>query len=99
MQITVDDIAKLPKRQRDVLAQVCVNNDAGHHPATLEALERKGFLRSYGETLGGRFPVRIKRYAVASIAVHMAWCQWCSRSEKRPERPRRKPADKGPTLF
>jgi hypothetical protein len=78
MEVSPQDIAKLPERQRDVLGQICLNNDSGHHKKTLEALERKGFIKSYEQVLGGHFPVRIKRYTYSSIAVHMAWCMWAS---------------------
>ena len=35
---TADDFGKLPKAQREVLAQICMNNDLGHHPKTIKAL-------------------------------------------------------------
>ena len=73
-------IAKLPRRQRDVLLQVAFNNDAGHHQRTLQALAVRGLILSEMETLGGRFPVQIRRY-YTPIQVHMAVCAWCSKQE------------------
>lgn len=66
----------LPRRQHEVFEQVAVNNDTGHHPATLAALERKGLIVSTERTLPGRFPVVIKDYAVP-LPIHIEWCSWC----------------------
>ena len=43
-------IRKLPPKQRVVFDQICCNNDGGHHPATLQALERRGLICSYPQT-------------------------------------------------
>lgn len=75
--ITVDDIRKLPKKQRDVLGHICINQDGGHHQATLAALEKRGLIASYDEERGGHPPMTVKRWGVP-IDVHMAWCEWCS---------------------
>lgn len=71
-------IDKLPPKQLDALSQVYMNNDAGHPRRTLEALEKKGLVVSKEQTLGGRFPVTIRRYDFPAIAAHAAWCQWVS---------------------
>ena len=68
---------KMTEAQQKVFEQICCNNDKGHHPRTLDSLERKGLIESYKEKLGGRFPVTIKRYNVP-IVVHMEWCKWCT---------------------
>ena len=67
----------LTKPQQAVFEQIATGNDAGHHPKTLESLEAKGFIVSSDQTLGGRFPVKIKRYSVP-WNVHYLWCQWCA---------------------
>lgn len=78
--ITPKNIAALTKRQRDVLGFICINQDGGHHSATLAALERWGLIVSYDEDRGGYPPMTVKRYS-APIDVHMAWCEWCSEQQ------------------
>lgn len=80
--MTTKDIASLTKKQREVLEWIAINEDGGHHPATLRALERKGFIESYEEQVYGRgnfdrLPVTIIRYSVPT-PVHRAWAQWCA---------------------
>ena len=76
-----DDIKKaiklLKPGQRAVFDQICVGNDGGHHPRTLDLLFRKGLVEWYDEDLGGRPPMTVKRYVVP-IPIHMAWCEVCS---------------------
>jgi len=67
----------LTKAQQKVFEQICCNNDKGHYSRTLDSLEHKGFIESYEQNLGGRFPVTIKRYNVP-YHIHYEWCQWCS---------------------
>lgn len=72
-------IPKLSRTQREVLIQVALGNDRGH-PRTLEALERRGFIRSSKQKLvGGWPPVTVTRYHTP-IFVHIAVCDWCSRT-------------------
>ena len=83
--VTVQDIARLPKRQQDVLSLICINEDEGHHPATLQALLRRGLIEEYEDRLAGvtepvLLAVRVKHYR-APIAVHIAWCAWCCTQE------------------
>ena len=73
-------IRKLSKKARQVLDQVCINDDAGHDSRTLTNLVSKGLLRCYNQPfLGGV----IFRYEVASVSVHIAWCEVCS--EENPD--------------
>jgi hypothetical protein len=77
--ITLQDIKRLPRKQRDALGQVCSDRDGGLHPQTLEALKRKGFIRSFKQTLGGhRFAVEITRY-VAPANVIVEWRKFYER--------------------
>jgi hypothetical protein len=71
------DMAALTPRQRDVLGQIAVGQDSGHHPAVLAALEARGLIVGYRETLPGRFPVEIVRWEVP-VHIHIQWCEWCS---------------------
>lgn len=71
------DFDALTEKQREVLGEIAVNQDGGHHRRTLESLQRKGFIVSVDEVLGGRFPVHIKRW-YTPVHVHIAWCEWCS---------------------
>jgi hypothetical protein len=50
--ITLQDIQKLPRRQRNALGQICAGDDSCLHPKTLESLERKGFVRSFSQRMG-----------------------------------------------
>jgi hypothetical protein len=74
--VNEQDFDALTEPQRHVLGAIAVNMDSGHHPATLRKLMELGLIEEYEETLGGRFPVRIKRYVVP-LPVHIAWCEWC----------------------
>jgi hypothetical protein len=71
-------IQALSPNQRHVLDLIAINEDRGHHPRTLESLERRHLIVARDELLGGRFPVRIKRYDVPT-PVHMAWCALCAK--------------------
>lgn len=72
------EFGRLPERQRDVLGMIAINQDGGHHPATLRALEKCGLIESYTETQSDHIGVfHITRYRVP-FPVHMAWCAWCS---------------------
>ena len=63
---------------REVFEQIAIGQDAGHHPATLAALERKGLIVAETATdRQGWPPVTIKRYYVP-VLLHMQWCAWCS---------------------
>ena len=42
--MTQDPAASCTKRQREVFEQIAIGQDAGHHPATLAVLERKGLI-------------------------------------------------------
>ena len=75
-------IRGLRPKQRDSMHAVAFGDDARQHSATLAVLEKRGLIESYEETLGGRFPVRAKRYQMP-IHVHIAYCAWCSRIEER----------------
>lgn len=70
-----DLIRALSKPQREALDRICCGDDSCVHPKTADALERKGLIVSLGLTMVGTFPVTVKRYALASIRVHMAWCE------------------------
>lgn len=80
----MNSISELTKRQRDVLLQISMNCDQFHHPRTLKALEDRGFIVGRDEVLGGRFPVRIRRYDVP-LPVHIAVCEWASKHVKVPK--------------
>lgn len=69
--------ANLSAAQQRVFEQIAVNNDGGHHPATLKALERKGMIESYLQRWSDVFPGGITRYRCV-IAWHIAWCEWCA---------------------
>lgn len=68
--------ANCTERQRAAFEQIGIGQDAGHHPATLAALESKGLIASTRE-IEGYPPVTIKRYHVP-LPLHMQWCAWCS---------------------
>ena len=73
-------IDHLTPKQRDVLGQIFMNQDSGHHPKTLAVLMKKGLIEETAQEMPfiGRLKMTVKRYHPASMAVHMAWCDWCS---------------------
>lgn len=78
-------IRRLSKSQREALAFICVNQDMSAHPRSAVALVNQGLVVHRKETLPGRFAVIINRYEVASVRVHMAWCEVCSEEKKTPD--------------
>lgn len=75
-------IESLTPRQQDVLSQVYMNNDLGHHPKTVKALLAKGLIVAEKQNLGGHPPLFVERYDFPNFAAHIAWCEWC---EAQPE--------------
>lgn len=75
-------IRKLSKSQRKVFDHVCIGEDGKHPPKVLSYLEDNGLIRSYDDSLVPTkefpFPMTMKRYEVASLQVHMAWCEICA---------------------
>lgn len=68
-----------PAQQR-VAGNVAINQDLGENPRVLDKLEELGVVTSYEENMGGNPRLMVKRYAMPA-RVHMAWCEWCSRTE------------------
>lgn len=72
------DFDHLTEKQRDVLGQIAMNCDLGHHPWTLAVLLKKGLIEEHVEERRDRLGTFcVKRYSVP-IHVHVRWCQWCS---------------------
>ena len=85
----------LSESQSNVFELIAINQDWGHHPRTLEALEKKGLITKHegvsygsGNSALDRIPMKIYRYQVP-LDVHIEWCDWCSREDEglelRPE--------------
>lgn len=72
----VDTIRKLTPRQQDALSRICCGDDSCLNPQTAKALAAKGLI-DYG-TVDQGGGLRLYRAEVASVAVHYAWCVWCS---------------------
>lgn len=69
----------LPRKQRDELGRICIGDDSCLNAQTARALARKGLINYRLEKVpDDRFGLSLWRADVASIAVHRAWCQWCS---------------------
>ena len=64
----------LPRKQAEVFEQIAVGNDGGHHPAMLEALQRKGLI-SFREK---KFFRTIVQAPYVPIPIHVEWCEWCA---------------------
>ena len=75
-------IDTLTPKQREMLDRINVGMDERLHPRVVEALMKKGLIEQREETLGGRFPVRIKRYST-NAQVSLAWCEWCAAHDKQ----------------
>jgi hypothetical protein len=86
----------LPESQRNVLNAIAINEDAGHSPRTLKALEDKGLIVGHTQTLAGTPPVKVTRWEVP-LAVHVQWAEWCSRQvEEDGQHPPTQPPDRLP---
>lgn len=70
-------IKGLKPRQRAVMHRIACGDDAMIHDATAAVLIRRGLIEMREQTLGGRFPVKIKRYDMP-LHVHIPWAYWCS---------------------
>lgn len=73
------DFDALTPAQQRAAGNVAINQDLGENPRVLAALEELGVLTSFEESQGGNPPLVVKRYAMP-VRVHMAWCEWCSRT-------------------
>jgi hypothetical protein len=70
-------IEALTPAQENALGHIAIGLDGMIHPRVVKALLAKGLIEEGTETLPGRVPVVVKRYAVP-LHVHVVWCQWCS---------------------
>ena len=75
-------VRRLTPPQRAAFDRICVNDDSRMHPQTAAALIKRGLVRGFVERRG---IILIRRYDVASLEVHRAWCQVCA--EDTPEEP------------
>jgi hypothetical protein len=64
--VTAADIGRLTPAQRYTLGIICIGQQPHGRQRSAEALVARGLVEK-GEV-----------YQPASIAVHMAWCEWCS---------------------
>ena len=78
----------LSETQAKAFELIAINQDGGHHPRTLEALEKKGLITKHevqtygkGNSPIDRIPMIIYRYSVP-LAVHIEWCEWISKEEE-----------------
>ena len=82
--VKIKTFRNLSQYQSDVFELIAINQDGGHHPRTLEVLEKKGLITKHevqtygkGNSPIDRIPMIIYRYSVP-LAVHMEWCEWCA---------------------
>jgi hypothetical protein len=68
-------IKSLTKKQREVLDQICCDNDSCHPLSTLNSLIKKGLIERY--TVKWIYHYRV------SFAAHIAWCELCA--EENPD--------------
>jgi hypothetical protein len=67
----------LTPKQTEVLGHIAMNNDRGHHPATLTALLNRCLIERHEvRAPNERLPFYDVHYTVP-LGVHMAYCQWC----------------------
>lgn len=59
-------IARLSKKQKTVMNMVAIGLGSTCEQKTLDSLMKQGFLKQEEETY------------YMPLAVHRAWCQWCS---------------------
>ena len=65
--VTVAHIAALSEAEREALGWLCLGDHPGEWPGPARELARRGYLD--GDD--------VENYTVP-IAVHYAWCRWCS---------------------
>lgn len=76
-EITLASFDRLSQKQKDVLGQISINNDGGHHPRTVESLLKLGLIVEGEQEIGTRLgKMKIKRYSMP-LHVHVVWCAWC----------------------
>jgi hypothetical protein len=71
--------AGLSEKQQEAFGNISIGFDGRIHPATIKVLLDRKLIEESEQVLPGRFPVKIKRYAVPTH-VHIAWCEWCSKN-------------------
>lgn len=74
--MTTLDMVALTRPQREVLDQIAVGQDGGHHPRVLAVLEAKGLIVGY-DTVEGHPPLHVTRWEVP-LSVHIQWAEWCA---------------------
>lgn len=71
------DFGALTPAQQRAAGNVAINLDGGESPRVLARLVELGVVESYPENRGGHPPLTVTRYRMP-LAVHLAWCEWCS---------------------
>lgn len=77
------DFDALTPAQQRAAGNVAINLDSGESPRVLARLEQLGVIESYSENHGGHPPLTVTRYRMP-LAVHLAWCEWCTRTLDEP---------------
>lgn len=82
------DFDGLTRRQQEVLGEIAIGFDGGHHPRVLKALLDKGLIETCEQNIYGisrtpidRLAVKVTHYELP-LPVHYAWAQWCSTKVK-----------------
>ena len=68
-------LPKLTKPQFEFFSRVCIGDDRFADPRTVSVLVRHNLIQQYEAILHG---ARINRYRYTSLAVHMAWAEYCA---------------------
>jgi hypothetical protein len=76
----IEIIKRLNNNQQQAFSRICVGDDSMLPTATAKSLERRGLIRYFLEDGGGG--LKLWRANVASLIVHQAWCEWCSKTVK-----------------
>jgi hypothetical protein len=74
--------ANCSKAQRAAFERIAINDCGPFHPATINALLRKGLIWEAPARLIGRDklgPIFRAEYAVPP-AIHYQWCAWCAQN-------------------
>lgn len=80
------DFDALSAAQQRVAGNVAINLDLGHPPRVLARLVELGLIEPYEERQGGHPPLTVTRYRMP-LAVHLAWCEWCTKQEEAGDAP------------
>ena len=73
-------IAKLSKGQKKSLGNICINQGGMTNRKTAKILMNKELIQRTEKIIPSSLgPLKVFDYEPSCVAVHMAWCEYCSK--------------------